>query len=228
MARFIKLLLALFLLPTLLLGVAELIELFKATLGQWENVLLFTGGALTYAVIHYGWYNFSRMYVFGHEMTHALTAFLCGYRIHKISIKKDNGFVKMDKTNTFVVLAPYFIPFYTLVFAFVYAVTGCFVNLQPFSFYMLFAVGFLTAFHLIQTFQTLWEADQPDLKLAGGKIFSLVTIVLVNLVVLACVLKVLFPQEVYLLQAALHVCRGTVNLWRIIVNYIVEQVINAI
>ena len=228
MERFIKLLLALLLLPTLLLGAAELVELFKATLGQWKNVSLFATGALTYVVIHYTWYNFSRMYVFGHEMTHALAAFLCGYRIHKISVKKDNGFVKMNKTNTFVVLAPYFIPFYTLIFAFLYAVVGCFVNLELYGPYMLFAVGFLTAFHLIQTFKTLWEADQPDLKLAGGKIFSLVTIVLVNLVVLACVLKVLFPQEIHLSQAALHVFRGTLNLWRIIVNYIVEQIINAV
>ena len=75
MERFIKLLLALLLLPTLLLGAAELVELFKATLGQWKNVSLFAAGAVTYVVIHYAWYNFSRMYVFGHEMTHALAAF---------------------------------------------------------------------------------------------------------------------------------------------------------
>ena len=147
--------------------------------------------------------------------------------VHKISVKKDNGFVKMDQTNTCVVLAPYFVPFYTIVFALTYGVAGWFTDLTPYGDYMLFAVGFLTAFHLIQTFHTLWEADQPDLKLAGGKIFSLVTIVLVNVCVLACVLKILFPQQVDLTAAALNVVRGSLNVWRIIVNYIVEQVINA-
>ena len=228
MVRFVKFLIALVLLPTLVLAGAELLELFKAALGQWKHVVLFAGGAIVYGVIHYTWYNFSRIYVFAHEMTHALAAFLCGYKVHKISIKKDNGFVKMDQTNTFVVLAPYFVPFYTLVFAFCYLVSSLFTDMKPYGPYMLFAVGFLTAFHLIQTFKTLWEADQPDLKLAGGKVFSLVTITLVNLVILACVLKILFPQQVHLLQAGLNVLRGSLNVWRIIVNYIVEQIINMV
>lgn len=228
MVRFFKFILALLLLPTLVLTGAELVGLFKAILGQWKNISLFCSGAAAYCIIHFAWYDFSRFYVFGHEMTHALAAFLCGYRVHKISVKKDNGFVKMDKTNVFVVLAPYFVPFYTLVFAFWYMMGGLFVDLAPYGAYMLFAVGFLTAFHLVQTFKTLWEADQPDLKLAGGKIFSLVTIILVNLIVLACVLKILFPQEVHLMQAALHVLKGSLNVWRIIVNYIVEQIINTL
>ena len=228
MVRFLKFILALVLLPTLILCGIEFCWLFKSTLGQWKNLSLFLGGAAVYAIIHYTWYDFSRFYVFGHEMTHALAAFLCGYKVHKISIKKDNGFVKMDKTNAFVVLAPYFVPFYTLVFAFCYMIGGLFADITSYGAYMLFAVGFLTAFHLIQTFKTLWETDQPDLQLAGGKIFSLVTITLVNLIVLACVFKILFPAQVRLTAASLHVLQGSLNVWRIIVNYIVEQVINTL
>lgn len=228
MARFFKFILALVLLPTLVLTGVELGILFKATLIQWKNLLLFLGGATVYVIIHFAWYDFSRFYVFGHEITHALVAFLYGYRVHKISVNKDNGFVKMDKTNTLVVLAPYFIPFYTLVFAFCYLVGGLFTEMKPYGSYMLVAVGFLTAFHLIQTFKTLWEADQPDLKLAGGKVFSLVTITFVNLVILACMLKILFPQQVQLVAAGFNVLRGSLNVWRIIVNYIVEQIINAV
>ena len=228
MVRLVKLLVAIALLPTLVLAGGEFILLFKCALGQWKNLALFLGGAAAYGIIHYAWYDFSRFYVFGHEMTHALAAFVCGYKVHKISVKKDSGFVKMDKTNAFVVLAPYFIPFYTLVFAFIYWVGGLFTDLAPYGAYLLAAVGFLTSFHLIQTFKTLWETDQPDLKLAGGKVFSLVTIMLVNLALLACVFKILFPQEVHLTQAALHVLQGSLNIWRIIVNYIVEQTINAV
>lgn len=228
MARLVKFFIAFVLLPTVVFAAVELVHLFAAIFSQWKMAVLLLAGAGVYSIIHYAWYNFSRMYVFGHEMTHALAAFLCGYRVHQISVRKESGFVKMNQTNAFVVLAPYFIPFYTVVFAFLYLVIGLFIDLTPYSRYMLFAIGFLTAFHLIQTFQTLWEADQPDLKLAGGKIFSLVTILLVNLILLACVLKILFPQVISLTQAGLHVLRGTLNLWRIIVNYIIEQIINAV
>ena len=89
-------------------------------------------------------------------------------------------------------------------------------------------MGFFTSFHFIQTFKTLFEADQPDLKLAGGKVFSVVMIVSANLVVLAILLKGVFPESVSLRQASFNVIRGTLNTWRILVNYIVERFINAL
>ena len=79
------------------------------------------------------------------------------------------------------------------------------------------------AFHFVQTFHTLWEADQPDLKMAGGKFFSCVTIVLVNMLVLALVLKILFPQDVFLGRAASQVVYQTATTARIIVNYILGK-----
>ena len=83
-------------------------------------------------------------------------------------------------------------------------------------------------FHFIQTFKTLFEADQPDLKLAGGKVFSTITIVLANLVVLAVVLKGLFPDSVSLCDTAVGIAKATLNAWRILVNYIVEYLINTL
>ena len=52
-------------------------------------------------------------------------------------------------------------------------------------------------------------------------------ITLANLVVLALVLKALFPEAVSLAEAGKNVLAGTVNIWRIIVNYIVEKAVNA-
>ena len=109
----------------------------------------------------------------------------------------------------------------------VYAITNLFVDLTPYRQLFLFVIGFCMAFHIVQTFKTLFEADQPDLKLAGGKVFSVVTITLANLLVLAVVLKVLFPEAVSLLAAGKNVLAGSVNVWRIIVNYIVEKAVNA-
>ncbi|PKN04264.1 MAG: hypothetical protein CVU74_07775, partial [Deltaproteobacteria bacterium HGW-Deltaproteobacteria-9] len=40
----------------------------------------------------------AKVYIFEHEMTHALFAVLTGSRVKKISVKKDNGSVIVDKT----------------------------------------------------------------------------------------------------------------------------------
>jgi len=226
MAKLIKFLIAVLLLPVLVITTAETVRILVHVLGDYHTVLPFAGGMALYAIIHYTCYNFSRFYVFGHELTHAFAAWLCGFRVSKISVKRESGYVKMDKINAFVVLAPYFIPFYLLISALVYGIAGLCTDVTPFRPYVLVWLGGCLAFHFIQTFHTLWEADQPDLKLAGGKIFSLVTIVLANMFILACVLKVLFPQDVSLQAAGLRVVKGSINSWRIIVNYIVEKVTN--
>lgn len=228
MGKVIKFLTAVLLLPVLVIAAAETARILIHVLGNFHTVFPFVAGMVGYAVLHYTCYDFSRFYVFAHEMTHAFAAWLCGYRVSKISVKKDSGYVKMDKTNTFVVLSPYFIPFYLLLSALIYGISGLCTDVTVLRPYFLVWLGGCLSFHFIQTFHTLWEADQPDLKLAGGKIFSLVTIVLANLFILALVLKVLFPQDVSLQAAGLRVIKGSVNSWRIIVNYIVEKITNTL
>lgn len=227
MVRLLKLFIALLLLPTAVLTFAQTVRILLTVLGQLSAAVSFVAGLVVYSGIHYGYYNFSRPYVFAHEMTHALAALLCGCRIKDVSIGHDSGYVKMDRCNAFVVLAPYFVPAYVLAAALVYVIADLFVDVSPYRQVFLFVIGFFTAFHFIQTFKTLFEADQPDLKLAGGKVFSVVMITLANLVVLAVVLKALFPETVSLLEAGKNVLAGTVNVWRIIVNYIMEKAINA-
>ena len=227
MVRLLKLFIALLLLPTAVLTFAQTVRILLTVLGQLSAAVSFVAGLVVYSGIHYGYYNFSRPYVFAHEMTHALAALLCGCRIKDVSIGHDSGYVKMDRCNAFVVLAPYFVPAYVLAAALVYVIVDLFVDVSPYRQVFLFVIGFFTAFHFIQTFKTLFEADQPDLKLAGGKVFSVVMITLANLVVLAVVLKALFPETVSLLEAGKNVLAGTVNVWRIIVNYIMEKAINA-
>lgn len=228
MIRFLKFLIAFLLLPSVAWVVAELVRIFGPVLGHWQIAWPFFAGVVLYPILHYTLYDFSRPYVFVHEMTHALCAWMCGYKVTKISVKKNDGYVKMNKTNTFVVLAPYFIPGYLLATALVYGTISLSTDASPYRPYALGLIGFFLSFHFVQTFHTLWEADQPDLELAGGKVFSLVTIVLVNLVILSCVLKVLYPQEVHLRTALDHVVKGTFTTWRIIVDYIVEWLINVL
>ena len=224
MIRFLKLLLALVLLPAACFATVETAQLYVGVLGNYKSAANFMLGASVYAAIHYTVYDFPQVYVFMHEMTHALVALLCGSRVKDISVGTDSGYVKMDKTNTLIVLAPYVIPGYTILVVFGYMVAGLFTDMTPYRQLFLFGVGFCTSFHLIQTVDTLLEADQPDLKLAGGKIFSVVVIVLANLVVLALILKGLFPEKVALKQGALRVVENTVRVWKFLINYIVVQV----
>lgn len=223
MTKFFKFLLALFLLPIAFLVVIEDARILLGVLEHLGAAISFVLGVAVYVGIHYKYYNFSRMYVFMHEMTHAVAAVLCGIRIKDVHIGKESGYVKMSRTNLFVVLAPYFVPGYVVMIAMLYLLLSFFMDLTPYRQIVLFAVGFFMAFHFIQTFHTLWEADQPDLKIAGGKFFSCVTIVLVNMLVLAVVLKILFPQAVDLSGAARKVIVQTGTNARIIVHYMLEK-----
>jgi len=223
MGKLCKFLLALVLLPITLLVVIEDARILLGVVEHLSAAISFVMGAAIYAGIHYGYYKFSRMYVFMHEMTHAIAAILCGIRIKEVHVGQESGYVKMQRTNTFVVLAPYFVPGYVVLIAVIYAGLSLFFDLTPYRQIVLFLLGFFMAFHFIQTFHTLWEADQPDLKLAGGKVFSCVSIVLANMLVLAVVLKILFPQAVDLCGAAQEVAAQTATGARIIVNYILEK-----
>ncbi len=225
--KFLKFIFALILLPTLFFTLAETGRILLAVLGHLSAAVSFITGVLIYAGIHYGYYNFSRPYVFVHEMTHAVAALLCGCRIKDVSVGEESGYVKMDRCNAFVVLAPYFVPGYVILTVLVYMIGGLFIDLTPYRQWFLFFAGFFTGFHFIQTFKTLFEADQPDLKLAGGKVFSVITIVFANLLVLAVLLKGLFPEAVSLSAAGERVFWGTVNVWRILVNYIVGRIQHA-
>ena len=223
MSKFWKFLLALILLPITCLVVWQEMRLLWGVLEHSSAAISFVLGAGIYALIHYKWYNFSRPYVFMHELTHAVAAILCGARIKDVHVGKESGYVKMTRTNTFIALAPYFVPGYVVCVALAYLFVSLFADIAPYRQAVLFLVGFFMAFHLIQTFHTLWEADQPDLELAGGKFFSCVTIVLVNMLVLAVVLKILFPEHVHLLEAVSQVARQASKGGQIIVNYMREK-----
>ena len=223
MAKFFKFLLACVLLPITGLVVWQNVRILLSVLGHLSATISFVLGGAVYAGIHYRYYNFSRLYVFMHEMTHAVAAILCGVRIKDVRVGQASGYVKMSRTNTFIALAPYFVPGYVVLLAMLYLLLSFFMDLTPYRHVILFLVGFFMTFHFIQTFHTLWEADQPDLQLAGGKFFSCVSIVLANMLVLAGVLKILFPQDVLLGEAIQEVASQVRTGWQIIVNYILER-----
>jgi len=216
MKKILKLIIALLLLPTAFFVVVETGSAFFNVLRDFHVAVGLLAGAVLYCVIHFGGYKFEKMYVWGHEATHAIVAMLCGFRVHSITVNQEDGNVKMDRINAAVVLAPYCVPLYAILTGFIYLGLDLFMDASQYRAVFVFIVGFFMAFHFVQTFQTLWEVDQPDLTMAGGRIFSSVIIILFNAAVLVLVLKLLFPQRVQLLTMGSNILLSTCKAWKMI------------
>lgn len=162
-------------------------------LAKLEVTFPLLGGALAGLLLHMTGRG-RRPYVAAHELTHALAAVFSGVRVRKISVKKQSGYVLLDSTNAFISLAPYFVPFYTLAAAAAYWGAAFFWKVSPFRPWFLAAAGFTLAFHLLHTADVLTGPVQSDLKKAGGPVFSLPLLLLLNCLGLAAALKLLFPE----------------------------------
>lgn len=220
----VKLLAALLLLPTVFWVGVETLGAFWRVLQDFQVAVGLVAGAALYCVIHYGGYRFERLYVWGHEATHAVAAMLFGFRVHSMTVHKDSGHVKMDQCNAAVALAPYIVPVYVMLTGLVYGGLSLFQPVEPYRPAFVFVIGFFMAFHFVQTFHTLWEADQPDLHVAGGRIFSSVMIVLGNALLLVGVLWCLFPQKVHVADMGRAVAWHTYTSWKFGLAYMWEWV----
>jgi hypothetical protein len=119
-----------------------------------------------------------RVYILGHELTHALWAIAFGGKAKNLKVKASGGSVNVTKSNVFVTLAPYFFPFYTMLVIAVLLVVRIFVTPVPFPLVWLFLIGFTWSFHFTFTIQSLW-IHQPDIQ-EYGRIFSYSLIYLLN------------------------------------------------
>ena len=154
-----------------------------------------------------------RGYVFGHELTHALAAWSVGAKVLGFAAGEDSGHIDLSRTNAFVALAPYCVPIYTLVVVAGYRVL---LWLRPGAqahALFLALIGVSIGFHLLKTFETIWDARQPDLPAAGGVVFSVSWIVMVNALTVLLLAKALFPAAVELAGSARGVWARTAAFW---------------
>jgi len=75
----------------------------------------FLAGIIVYVPVHLFIARFDYMYVLAHETVHALFAWLFGAKIKAFKVSSKGGSVSSTKSNFIITLAPYFIPFYTVV-----------------------------------------------------------------------------------------------------------------
>ncbi len=143
--------------------------------------LWFLGGAVAMTAL-YCWKGRACMvvYIFAHEMTHALVGLFCLARVHRVSVQETGGFVELNKSNLLIVLAPYCVPFYLLLavglrFVLAWLWPGMLPDEPWFGLF-----GALTLFHVLYTLSALLSMAQPDIR-EYGRLFSYWFILCVNL-----------------------------------------------
>jgi len=184
--KFLKMLIGISLLPLAYATSMAVYSLYQtstdASLGSgWEGWAL-PLGFLAWVAVFFVLPRPIRTYVLAHELTHALWALLMGGRIGKMKVGKRGGHVELSKSNFIITLAPYFFPFYTVLLIAVYYLAGLWLNVEAYRIWWLAGVGFTWAFHITFTIQMLAE-HQPDIQ-EHGRIFSILTIYIMNLLVI--------------------------------------------
>lgn len=153
-------------------------------------------GAVAYLLLHFIFRKPMTVYVFGHELTHAVAALLSGYKVKSLFVSEKGGEVELSDSNVLVALAPYCVPLYTAGVLLAYGLVRHYAALAAPPLWVGFGIGLTLAFHVALTSHSLLQ-DQPDLR-HGGTFFSLVMIVLCNGVALVLVFKALFVSNVHL------------------------------
>lgn len=122
------------------------------------------------------------IYVFGHELTHALWTWIFGGQVKQMKVTSQGGHVVISKSNFIIALAPYFFPLYTVLVIVVFALGQCFWNWTDYLVWFHLAVGAAYAFHVTLTWHAL-KTKQSDIT-SQGWLFSGVIIFLGNIGVL--------------------------------------------
>lgn len=123
-----------------------------------------------------------RVYVFGHELTHALWTWLFGGRVKKFKVTASGGHVIVTKSNFLIVLAPYFFPLYAALVVACFALVNWVWDGARWVVWFHLLLGAAYAFHVTLTAHIL-QTRQSDIT-SQGRLFSAVIIFLGNISVL--------------------------------------------
>jgi hypothetical protein len=189
--RWVKFVFGIFLLPVCAVLSQTFFTAFaRATVTQriWtgEPFWFFSLGAVLCLIAFFGLPRPVIIYVFGHELTHALWVLLMGGRVSRFRVGRDGGHIVTNRNNFLIALAPYFFPIYSILAIATYGVLSIFYNTQPYGRLLYAVIGATWAFHFIFT---CWMIPKKQTDLSDqGTLFSLVVIYLMNLILLSIML----------------------------------------
>ncbi len=219
--RWVKFIVAFFLLPLCaVLSQTFFTSFARATVAErlWagEEFWFFSLGVVLWLIAFFGLPRPILIYVFGHELTHALWVWMMGGRVSRFKVGREGGHILTDKNNFLIALAPYFFPLYSILVFALYGAFSLFVNMQPYGRLLYALIGATWAFHL--TF-SCWMIPKNQSDLAdNGTIFSLVVIYLINLLLLGAMLIIASPHITFASFGA-DIVRNVANFSHAVVTY---------
>lgn len=182
MPKWAKFIIAILLLPVCG-GAGQTLWMVMSRCGSADTTLVPIGaGAACWLVIYWLLPKPMWLYVFGHELTHAIWVWLFGGSVKKFKATAEGGHVIVDKTNFLIALSPYFFPFYAVLVVVVFGVGHVIWGWKNFFVWFHLCVGAAYAFHITLTAQVL-KTQQSDIT-SQGYLFSAVVIFLGNVLVL--------------------------------------------
>jgi hypothetical protein len=220
-ARWLKQIIAVFLIPPAWVLTRAFFSSFSSAAVHhrfWasEEFWFFSLGTLLWLIAFFGLPKPMLLYVFGHELTHAIWTWLMGGKVRQFRVTRTGGFVVTDTNNFWISLAPYFFPIYSILALLLYAGISVFVDVEPYRRWLLGVVGFTWCFHVTFSIWMLWQG-QTDL-IEHGTFFSMMVIYLINFSVLSLMLIVACRDVTFqyfgkeLLQGAMEFSKGLLHL----------------
>lgn len=182
MPKWVKFILAILLLPVCV-GAGQTLWMVLGRCGGADTTLVpIIGGAACWLAIYLLLPKPMWIYVFGHELTHALWVWLFGGSVKKFKVTSDGGHVIVDKTNFLIALSPYFFPLYAILVVVIFVAGHLLWNWKDFFVWFHLFIGAAYAFHVTLNAHVL-KTQQSDIT-SQGYLFSAVVIFLGNILVL--------------------------------------------
>jgi len=210
--KWFKFLIAICLLPVCTGAAMALWRVLRACGTADTTWIPFLGGVACWCVVFFLLPKPMWIYVFGHELTHALWTWLFGGKVKRMKVTSSGLHVVVSKTNFLITLAPYFFPLYAVIVIAAFALGHLIWNWQNYFVYFHLLLGAAYGFHITLTFHTL-QTRQSDIT-SQGYLFSAVIIFLGNVAILLFGIPLL-TAKVGLFNAFgwLFECTGMVFHW---------------
>lgn len=186
--RFLRFIVALFLLPAIAAEGMAIFDLMPAMLTLEfpflaNEILAVFGGYILWVLIFTFLPVPITLYIFGHELTHAIWGLMTGSKVGRIHVSSNGGYCTVSNPGMFTTLAPYFVPFYLVILILIKLIVSIWYPLESGAMWWLVGIGVTYGFHLVYTIKMLVEVEQPDVR-EYGHFFSYALIVFVNLLIL--------------------------------------------
>ncbi len=192
MPKWCKTIIAIILLPACIGALSTLGMVLRASESADTIWVASLSGAACWVVIYLLLPKPMWVYVFGHELTHALWTWLFGGKVKKFKTSSKGGHVVVTKNNIVIALAPYFFPLYALLVVAVFLAGHWLWNWRHYIVWFHLLLGAAYAFHVTLTWHVL-KNRQSDIT-EQGYLFSAVIIFLGNVMVLLIGIPLLVAQ----------------------------------